>query len=987
MSFTSPILVGREREIEELDRRLSAARQGRGGAVFLLGDPGIGKSRLSADCAYRAFDTGMTVLRGRGGNVSADIPFKPLCEALLSYSRTNPPPDDPALAPYLPALTRLVPEWRRAGIAGHLESVVVLAEAILRLLAVIGRDGGCLLILEDLHEADADTLAVVEYLADNLAETPALLLANLRSHAGPARAVAESCHLRRTAGLIDLAPLPPDQLARLTAACLDVSPEDLPRQLVGRLERDTAGVPFIVEELLAAMAGVGALERDGRRWRLNGDPAIDVPTTLVRSITLRAAHLGPSARDLLHTAAIFGSRFPVPVIQEAAGLDDREVMAFLRSATDARLITPDDSASDWYAFRHALMAEALLSALIPAERKLIARGAADALERLHPGLPGEWCQMAATLRLSAGDALGAAGMLADAGRRLLGDGAADLAVTLLDRAYGMLGSAPADLRASAIQGLLHALTESGEADRAYALAKDLPITGDLAMTIPHEIDLRTKLAWVAAEIGQTADGLAHVAAVRRLLDIGPDEARAAAIDVIEAQLIVPDHGVLQQSPQRMAAAETLVRRAAEVAERVPLPEVACQAWERMALFSRVRGFDEPDRCLTRVLTIADAHGLRLWKLRAMVRLAANHALRTGERDRLEEVGRAAERAGAISLVHTAQASLVMMAVLRGEYGEAHELAVPCVETTIRLGHTAYTQYLLLAQATLAAHQAKRADMELALERFRRWGGENSLHMPVVHGLCQATCALLEEDRDLCAEMLAKARDWEERNPTVYYLTGRYGIGVLMEVLAGRAGRAEWRAADATSAAELAWNRHFLHLADAVLLGRDGDAEGALAAFAAAAENGRPFPLARHLGLRLVAEAALADGWGEPLVWLRTAEEYFHQAGIPAVTGACRAMLRQAGAAVSQRRTGREQVPSRLRGQGVSVREYQVLTLLAERRGNVDIGKRLFISPRTVEKHVASLLHKTGLPDRAALYEHAAELMRRADAADAPMTPP
>ncbi|GGL13213.1 hypothetical protein Sme01_20040 [Sphaerisporangium melleum] len=975
MSFTAPILVGRERELALLDHRLAAAREGRGGAVFLLGDPGIGKSRLSAECAYRAYDAGMTALRGRGGGVSADIPFKPLCEALLSYTRTKEPPDDPALLPYLPALTKLVPEWRRAGVADHLESVVVLAEAVLRLLAVIGRDGGCLLVLEDLHEADADTLAVAEYLADNLDGVPAVLLANLRSHAGPARAVAEACAQRRSAALIDLPALRPDQLGRLTAACLGTSPDDLPQQLLTRLERDTGGVPFVVEELLAAMAGVGALEHDGRRWHLNGDRAIDVPTTLVRSITLRAAQLGATAQELLHTAAVFGSRFPIPVIQEATGLDDREVMAFLRAGTAERLIMPDDSASDWYAFRHALMAESLLSSLIPAERAVIARRAAEALERLHPGLPGEWCQIAATLRLAAGDTLGAAGLLADAGRRLLGEGAADLAVTLLERAYGMLGSAPADLRAGTLQALLHALTESGEADRAFALAKDLPVTGGLSMTIPYEIDLRTKLAWVAAEIGGTADGLAHVAAVRRLLEISPDEARTAAIDVIEAQLIVPDHGVLQQSPQRMATAEALVRRAAEVAERVSLPEVACQAWERMAMFSRVRGFDEPDRCLTRVLSIADASGLKLWKLRAMLRLAANHALRTGERAPLEEVGRAAAHAGAISLVHATQASLVMTAVLRGEYTDAHELAVPCVESTIRLGHTAYTQYLLLAQATLAAHQAKRTEMEQALERFRRWGGESSLHMPVVHGLCQAVCALLEEDRGQCAEMLTKAREWEDDNPTVYYLTGRHGLGVLMDVLAGRAGMAEWEAADRTSAAELAWNRHFLHLAKAVLLGRQGEAEAASAEFGLAAAVAGPHPLARHLGLRLVAEAALADGWGEPLVWLRTAEEYFHQAGVPAVTGACRALLRGAGAAVAQRRTGREQVPGVLRNQGVSVREYQVLTLLAERRGNVDIGKRLFISPRTVEKHVASLLQKTGLPDRAALYDHAADLMR------------
>jgi DNA-binding CsgD family transcriptional regulator len=974
MQFTSPVLIGRDREIELLNRRLTEAAHGRGGALFVLGDPGVGKSRLTGECFDRAAESGMTTLRGRASGVSADIPFKPLSEALLALARTQPPPGDPALASYLPALTTLVPEWRANGITGHLESVVVLAEAVLRLLAAIGKDRGCLLVLEDLHDADADTLAVVEYLADHLAGTPALLVANLRGHPSPARTLADALGRRRGAVLLDLAPLPAPQLGLLAAACLDTSPERLPDRLLTVLERDTDGVPFVVEELLGAMADVGALTHDGQCWRLRDTGGVEVPTTLVRGTALRAERLSPSARDLLHMAAACGSRFPIPVIQEATGSDAAQTLAFLRAGTAERLITPDESSGDWYAFRHALTAEALLAALIPAERAHLARRAADAVERLHPGLPDEWCQVAATLRLASGDRLGAARLLAEAGGRLLDRGAADVAATLLDRAHALLGDdGPADLCSAVLKRLLHALTEGGRADRALTLATDLPLAGQ-AMSIRSEIDLRTRLAWVAAETGGTADGTAHVAAVRRLLEASPDQGQSAAIDVIEAQLIVPDHGVLRHGSRRMAAAERLARRAAEVAERLPLPEVACHAWERLAMLSRVRGFAEPDRCLTRVLSIADAHGLRLWKLRAMLRLAANHALRTGEQEPLREVDQAAGRAGAISLVHATRSSLVMTQVLCGQYEQAQELAERCLETTVRLGHTAYTQYLLLAQATLAAHQARPDDMRTALADFRRWGGDDSLHTPVVHGLCMAVCALLEEDRERAADLLAQARDWEDSHPTIYYLTGRYGLGVLLDALSARVTMPAWEVADKEPAGELGWNRHFLHLARAVLLGRAGAAQAAADAVAQARAAARPYPMAAHLGLRLVAEAALADGWGEPLVWLRTAEEYFHQARVPAVTNACRALLRAAGAAVAQRRKGRERVPGTLRELGVTVREYEVLVLVAERRGNIDIGRRLFISPRTVEKHVASLLLKTGTTDRPTLTERAADLL-------------
>lgn len=83
-----------------------------------------------------------------------------------------------------------------------------------------------------------------------------------------------------------------------------------------------------------------------------------------------------------------------------------------------------------------------------------------------------------------------------------------------------------------------------------------------------------------------------------------------------------------------------------------------------------------------------------------------------------------------------------------------------------------------------------------------------------------------------------------------------------------------------------------------------------------------------------------------------------------------------GAPVRQRRTGTEQVPPDLRRCGITVREFEVARLLAERIGNKDIAGRLHISPRTVEKHVASLLQKTGHPNRTAFASAARDLVMR-----------
>ncbi|MDQ3789797.1 MAG: LuxR C-terminal-related transcriptional regulator, partial [Actinomycetota bacterium] len=132
--------------------------------------------------------------------------------------------------------------------------------------------------------------------------------------------------------------------------------------------------------------------------------------------------------------------------------------------------------------------------------------------------------------------------------------------------------------------------------------------------------------------------------------------------------------------------------------------------------------------------------------------------------------------------------------------------------------------------------------------------------------------------------------------------------------------------------------------------------------------------AGHLAARLVAADAAADGWGDPVTWLRAAEEYFHDAAVPAVASACRALLRRYGAPVQQRRSGHDLVPRELRDVGVTVREYEVFVLVAERFGNKDIARRLHISPKTVEKHVASLLAKTRRPNRVALTEYAAAVV-------------
>ncbi|HVD88786.1 MAG TPA: helix-turn-helix transcriptional regulator, partial [Jatrophihabitantaceae bacterium] len=326
--------------------------------------------------------------------------------------------------------------------------------------------------------------------------------------------------------------------------------------------------------------------------------------------------------------------------------------------------------------------------------------------------------------------------------------------------------------------------------------------------------------------------------------------------------------------------------------------------------------------------------------------------------------------------HMVDASIAMHTVMCGQFAEAAELADACwaAATRLRLDHVAMDSQL--TRAVLAAHRGRRRELSEATAEFHRLRAEESPESPLLLGLAGAFCALLEEDRALAQAELDRAMSSMTSGSSVYHLSGRHGLNVLLGVLSGRAGWSDYETTTIDPASVLRWDRQFTLFAHAVLLGRSGDPGKAAAATAEALTAGEPYAMSRHLGLRLISEAALADGWGDPATWLRSAESFFHGRDIPAVAGACRALLRKAGVRVPQHRSGADGIPADLRSTGVTVREHEILVLLVGRLGNQEIADRLHLSPRTVERHVGSLMAKTGLPNRIALSQFAANMVAK-----------
>lgn len=962
MRNRSSTVVGRDHELRAVEDALRNASAGRGGAVFLVGESGIGKSRLAAEAADRAFATNMVLMRGRGSAIGPMVPFRSLTEALLSLARGGEEVDVAALGPYRAVLARLIPDWGAP--AQDDGSLVILAEAVLRLTGMVGRGRGCLLSLDDLQDADAESLAVVEYLIDNLDRQPTLLLGAIRDEQCPALDLARSAAQRGTGTVIELDRLSRDDLRGLAAACLEIAPPGVPEPAVDLLWAGAAGNPFLVTELLAGIVDSGLLVPDEDGWRMAQRRPSDVPATFARTVARRVEALSPQARELLSVAAVAGHRFPLAVLQSATGLPDRELLSHLHGEPVTQLVMPDEQVPDWYTFQHALIREALLTLLTPAERARLSGRVADAVEAVYPGLPGEWCQATATLRLGAGEAHVAGRLFAEAGRRALAQGAATSAVGLLDRAWDLQGGDDAAERAATLENLLYGLAEAGMVERALASVGTLDQLGDLDRR--RRAALHTRLAWAAQVAGHVPESLAQIETARALLGPDAEEADAAPIDVVAAHVALDVPGA-----EQLSTAEALARRAATVAETVPLPVVACQAWQLLSALVRARDAEEATACLERARAIAVRHDLPIWEIHALVRLGNDDALRDGRLDRLEQARQQASLAGAVTARYQAEQSIALYLTLQGDFAAADTLMNQVFAAAKRLRLREHTQYVALLRVILAGHRGRRKEMDEALVEFRRCEGDaHPQYAPRVYGLARTFCALLEENRPRAVEEMARALRAEDASPSFLQLGGRYGLRLLLSALDGTLSLPEFEQVTSSPAARLRWDRMFAAYARAVLLGRAGSGAEAAAAVASAQVIGAPYAMGRHLGLRLVCDAALADAWGEPVEWLRAVEDHFHGSDVPAVASACRALLRGTGARVAQRRTGSTEIPSALRSAGLTVREYEVLRLLADRLGNREIADRLHLSPRTVEKHVSSLITKTGLPNRIALSEYA-----------------
>ena len=380
--IVSPEIVGRGAELEVLSNAFADASAGRARVVLIGGEAGIGKTRLVAEATEHARAAGALVLTGGCvGVAEGSLPFGPIVEAVrplvrgLEDRRSANAAADGWSPATRDAIVAVAAAFRFAGVSAvrSIEAAELrpdwarsrLYETLLDLLRRLGDEGAVVLVVEDVHWADDSTRELLAFLVRNIRDERLLIMATFRSDELHRRHpllpwLAEVDRVSRVER-IELSRLDREQVMRQLTAILGTELEPV---VATAIWERSEGNPFFTEELLATGTGSRSL-----------------PVTLAEVLRARLAGISEDAHRLLGVASVAGRRVDHDLLATIADLDDRELMAALAEATTAGLLVAEDQGdAERYAFRHALMGEAVYDALLPGDRRRLHVAIATELE-------------------------------------------------------------------------------------------------------------------------------------------------------------------------------------------------------------------------------------------------------------------------------------------------------------------------------------------------------------------------------------------------------------------------------------------------------------------------------------------------------------------------------------------------------------------------------------------------------------------------------
>jgi DNA-binding CsgD family transcriptional regulator/tetratricopeptide (TPR) repeat protein len=907
-----PVVIGREAELRTLAEHLSAALGGRGGCVFVTGEAGIGKSRLVREVSALAESRGAPVVTGRAVAAGASVPYRPLTEALLQALRVLAVRDDAGLDPWRPVLAAIVPGFAPTA-TGTDVSVAVKGEAVIQLLRRLVTAAGLVVILEDLHWADPDTVAAVEYLADNVGNLPVLCVVTTRSEPpSPALALARRQRGRREVIQLSLDRLDPAQTALMIRACMP----DVAAELVARVQRDAEGVPLLVEDVLASPG---------------------VPGSFADTVRERLADFTPGERAVMEAAAVLGRDFDWELLAPMTGQSVESVSGALERGVACLLLTAGGGA---VRFRHALTREAVLDQVLPPRHRQLAGAALAALDAARSRDDGSR-DLAADLAARAGDRGRAGTLLTESGQASLRRGALATAIGTLQRAADLL--APGDERSRSELVLLEALTLAGRVEEAAALGARL--IGELGRdpgTLDTRVEVHLRLAQAAVTASRWQMARHQLGSARELAASDPLPALGTRMALLEAEIA-------------FAADDT--RRARQLAESAAdapgvSPEARCQALEIIGRAHRFSDLDAARSAFDLALTTAEAAGLPIWRLRALHELGTIDMFQHAGTERLSAARRAAGQSGALSTYAILDLQLSATYTCRWQLAEADAHGRSALEIAERLGLDQVRAKALADLAGVCSMRGEREQMEHYLAMSLAAAPDDAMLEGFAWG-SRGIATLVDGDLVGAVRPFSRGMTILGRLPHGEPAALRAVWPLLLASVRDRRADAAIGEARRLGVGAFGMNQALIGYAEAVLAGGAGDRDRADALIARADAGFVNCEGWADLARLLAADAALGDGWGQPRRWLEAARPRFAGRGLDRLADRCDQLL-----AARQ--------PNPWAAAGVTAREADVLRLAADGLANKQIAAQLRVSPRTVEKHIESLLRKTGTRSRTEL---------------------
>jgi DNA-binding CsgD family transcriptional regulator len=972
-------LVGRDAELARLRGLLQDAAAGRAVTGLVSGDAGIGKSRLVAEAMQIAEADGFAVLCGQCAEIGDSVPYLPFADAF----RTAPPRIEQAIKAR-PVLSRLLPDGDGQAREGDWAGLArqQMFGAVLSLLSELAEESPVLLVIEDLHWADATTRHLLTFLARMLHRERVAIIGTYRADDLHSRhplrgVVAELLRLPMVA-LVELGPLPAAALAEILSNVPNV-PFPLSAATLNSLVERAEGNAYYAEELLTASSCADATTGGS------------LPTGLAELLLSRVERVSDAAQQVLRAAAVAGGGAADDLVRAASGLPEDAYEEAVREAAGLQLLAPDGP--DGYRFRHALLREAVYGDLMPGERtrlharlaSLLAGVPGAAAELAHHSMASHDIPGAFAASVRAGDEAERIGAPAEAHRHY--DVALELWVRVeaAERIAGMtrgklgLKSALAAAASGDVPLAVHLLRRI----RGWVSGSEGPVESPGS---PENTELRCRVAerlayhLLQGENTQWYSEALDVAqaTVQETLDEPPTWYRARAMAT---------YAIALMAAHRYDDAWDWVSRAREAARAAGSDSVEADALVTNAeLALRTGSSGEAIGMLTAAIEQAGAAGAVGVRLRAVYQLAAEHLAR-GE---LKEAGSVAhhgmewadaEGLGLAPFGLDLQHLHFQAHFAEGRWDAAQELADGFPVRVTRQAEALLSAMALFVD--VARDNPAVSERRTWLEPF--WDDVFVAYVArgflAEHALWQGDCAgALAE-----AEAAIDADAWPAHSPSV--------IRVTAIALAARADRAaQLRAAGDAAGA--------------------GAEAAAGAALLAVAREGASFPARPKAVLgpegrgwlaRCEAEYARLAGKNSPDAWERVLAEF----GPGYVYETARTQWRLAEALVEDGRRDEaaavwraaRDTASRLRaaplgaalddlarrarlnpgggsqgGQAdragsasplaaLTDREREVLSLLARGMSNREIGTELFITPKTASVHVSNILGKLGAASR------------------------